>query len=485
MSNISVRHMIRVLAVNISIVVLGAAYVSPVLVSAATPGSLYSYDFSGTTLKTPIPNGAAANSSVPLNLIGNWSQSPFGIHFAGDMQSQMSVAYAKPASGNVISVAANQGFGGAVMFKYAGPSPGAGCLGDSRNISQIGRFGTGLTQIKFQFSNCGTNGNSVFQECRLAGAKTSTSVQLARSSQALVDGATYIAQCVKSPDSSNGSTVQLKTVRVDAVNGNTVTTDTIKIPATGALQTSSALSVGNKYPLPTQKSNTDQFTGDVAKVAYCSGATLADATSCLDSEVPAVTASPAPSPEPAPDPTPVPDPTPTPEPTPDPTPTPILGVQELVGNTSFETDLSGWTGIQSSVSVSTRVAGGYDGSYAIRSVNNSNSTTSNGFISKPHWLDGSAGNATVAGTVYTGSVWVKPDFVGQKLNLYLRELDSRKNTVSSKTVVLTAQSTNWQQVTNEYTAHSTGDALGFYVFASNSTAHTGFTADLLSLTTPN
>jgi outer membrane biosynthesis protein TonB len=405
------------------------------------------------------------------------------------MTSKMSVAYAKPASGNVISVPATQGFGGAVMFTYTGPSPGAGCLGDSRNVTQIGRFGTGLTQIKFQFSNCGTNGSSVFQECRLAGAKTSTSVQLARSSQALVNGATYIAQCVKSPDTSSGSTVQLKTVRVDTVNGNNVTTDTIQIPATGALQSTSALSVGNKYPLPTQKSNTDQFVGDVAKVAYCSGATLSDAIACLNTEIPESTTAqvtdPAPTPAPTPDPTPAPTPAPAPAPGPTPAPAPTPAVQEYVTNQSLETDLTGWTGVQSSVSVSTRVAGGYDGSYAIRSVNNSNSTTSNGFISKPHWLDGTTGKATLAGKVYTGSVWVKPDFVGQKVNLYLREMDSNKNTVSSTTVVLTAHSTGWQQMINPYTAHGSGNALGFYVFASNSAAHTGFNADLLSLTTPN
>jgi hypothetical protein len=46
------------------------------------------------------------------------------------------------------------------------------------------------------------------------------------------------------------------------------------------------LSVANKYPLPGQANNTDQFSGDLAKVAFCK-ATATDAmTACLDAEVP-------------------------------------------------------------------------------------------------------------------------------------------------------------------------------------------------------
>ena len=42
---------------------------------------------------------------------------------------------------------------------------------------------------------------------------------------------------------------------------------------------------------------------------------------------------------------------------------------------------------------------------------------------KPHWISGSGASATIAGTVYTGSVWVKADVVGEKITLFLRELN--------------------------------------------------------------
>jgi hypothetical protein len=444
-----------------------------------TPGSLYSYDFRSSTVTSPVPNGATTNTAVPLNLIGTWSKSAFGIHFAGDTKSGASVAYAQPKSGNVLSVAANQAMGGAIMFKYEGPSAGTGCLGDSRNLTQIGRFSAGAAQFKIQYSNCGTSSSNVFPECRIAGAKSSDTVALARSTQALTSGETYIIQCVKSPDTATNTTVQLNVTHVDAISGNQVTNNTNVIPAAGAMTTTSALSVGNKYPLPAQSANTDQFVGDIAKVAYCGGATTDAVTTCLNTEVPVSSSSSTGSP------TPTPTPDPSPAPTPDPAPAPAPATQEFVTNPSFEADLSGWTGVETATSLNTRVAGGYDQAYSLRSVNNSSTAANNGFISKPSWLDGSAGKATVAGKVYSGSVWIKPDYVGQKFNLYLREISPSNTTVGSKTTTLTAASTNWQKLTNDYMAKGSGNSLSFHVFTTSAAARSGFNADALSLTTTN
>jgi glycerophosphoryl diester phosphodiesterase len=157
---------------------------------------------------------------------------------------------------------------------------------------------------------------------------------------------------------------------------------------------------------------------------------------------------------------------------------------EFVTNASVETDMTAWSGSWSTNSVNTRVTGGYDGTYAVRSVNNGAANVAHGFSGNPKVLDGVA-NATVAGKVYTGSVWVKPDYVGQKINLYLREQDGANATVSSKTVVMTATTTNWIKITNAYTAVATGNKLNISVWCGNSATNQGFLADLFSLTSPN
>jgi glycerophosphoryl diester phosphodiesterase len=158
-------------------------------------------------------------------------------------------------------------------------------------------------------------------------------------------------------------------------------------------------------------------------------------------------------------------------------------VREFVTNQSVETDLTGWTGTWSANSLNTRVSGGYDGSYAIRSVNNSTSAAQHGFTSKPETLDGTT-NATAAAKAYTAGVWVKPDVVGQKLNLYVRERNSAGTTVGSKTATITTTS-GWQHLAAAYTAAATGNRISLTVWATTSAANQGFTADSLSFTTPN
>jgi glycerophosphoryl diester phosphodiesterase len=160
----------------------------------------------------------------------------------------------------------------------------------------------------------------------------------------------------------------------------------------------------------------------------------------------------------------------------DPEPT----TREFVANSSFETDLSGWS-TATSTSQNSRVAGGYDGAYAARSVNAAASTGKHGLAGKP--IDGITAT-TVAGGVYTASTWVKPDFVGQKISLYVRETDATRVTVNSSTVTLTATTTEWQPLTSTYTASQSGSSISLHVFASNSASNTGFTLDLISFTTP-
>ena len=253
--------------------------------AAPTVGSLYSYTLTGVTV-TPVANGAEVNTGVPLKLFGNWAPSPFGVHFVGDKVSKRSVAYAKPTSGPTLSAAASDALGAVVKLRYEKPASGT-CFTDSRNITQIGRFGAGLSQLKMQLSSCAGNKTAVFPECRMVGANSSNADLPKRGTQALVNGASYIVKCYKGPDPETGqATLTLETTKLDAVNGNVTTVNTFLITRPGAMVSSEYLSVANKYPLPGQAKNTDQFIGDVAKIAFCKTAAVDTLLACLDAEIP-------------------------------------------------------------------------------------------------------------------------------------------------------------------------------------------------------
>jgi hypothetical protein len=147
---------------------------------------------------------------------------------------------------------------------------------------------------------------------------------------------------------------------------------------------------------------------------------------------------------------------------------------------SLETDLTGWAGKYNATSQNTRSAPGFDGSFSLRSVNNTAATGIAGFLDKPRWVNLSS----VAGTPYTASAWVSAEAVGQKLTLALRELNAAGTTVGTKSTPLTATSTGWVKITVTFVAVATGDTVGFSLITTNAPARTGFRADLLSLTAP-
>lgn len=265
-------------------VILGLAFVVavPTQTYAAATGSLYSYDFANAI--GVVANNAEVNTNVSMTLFGDWTATSTGVAFTGNTTDAQSVGYAKPASGTTITIPTSQAVGAAIMFRY--DAPASGCFSDSPNMTQIGSFAKNVTQIKLQLSNCGKSSANVFPQCRMAGSLTPSSVLPVMGTQALADGELYVVQCVKSPDPVSGNaTLELKTTRIDAVNGNQVTTDTFMVAPTGTMSSSKYLSVANKYPLPTQANNTDQFVAEVSQVAYCRGASLAGTATCLEAEV--------------------------------------------------------------------------------------------------------------------------------------------------------------------------------------------------------
>ena len=247
---------------------------------AATAYSLYSYTMSNVS-GSAVANGAAAYTAVPLQLAGAWSPSPNGVYFDGDRSTQQSVAKAKPTSGYTLNVPEARAIGVAIRFTYTAPATGT-CFQDSPNLTQIGRFGNYVGQVKLQLSNCGINKTQVFAQCRIAGSKSPTSVWPRTSTRALVNGTTYVVYCFEGVTSGGVRTFFLRAAPV----GSALTMQQWTYNSPGAITSSAYLSVANKYPLPSQTSNTDQFVGDIAKVAYCSATTPGLVSSCLSTEIP-------------------------------------------------------------------------------------------------------------------------------------------------------------------------------------------------------
>jgi hypothetical protein len=246
---------------------------------AATAYSLYSYDLSQTS-GSIVANGAAAFTAVPLQLIGTWSPTPTGVYFTGDQTSQGSVGKAKPNTGSTINVAETKSVGVAIRFTYTAPV--AGCFSDSPNLTQIGRFGNNVAQVKLQLSNCGISKTAVYPQCRVAGSQTPTSVWPRKSSVALVDGTTYVVHCMEGVTTTGTRTFILRVTPL----GSATTTNQWTVPSPGAITSTSALSVANKYPLPSGSANTDQYVGEVQKVAYCMAGTPGLISGCLSTEIP-------------------------------------------------------------------------------------------------------------------------------------------------------------------------------------------------------
>lgn len=262
----------------LSFVLLSILTLAPLgRVSAASSDSLYTFDFANAT--GIIANSAASNSTANLTLLGPWTSDATGTTFTGNLTDTQTSSYAKPTSGPTISIPVTQTVGAAAIFMYPG-----GCNSDSQNISQIGFFASGASQVKLQLSKC-ANGIT-YPECRIAGALTPSNTTAVRGTTKLIAGRTYRNECVKSADSKGKATVTMRTTLIDTTTGNTTVTNTASIPATGNISSTQYVSAGNKYPLVAQSNNTDQFTGKIAKLSYCKGVDVLTAQTCLTSEVP-------------------------------------------------------------------------------------------------------------------------------------------------------------------------------------------------------
>lgn len=210
-----------------------------------------------------------------MQIVGNWSSTAEGALFTGNTTSLQSGGHAAPSSGPVINAASSQSVGAAVIFNQTG-----GCGADSQNMSQIGPFASATSQIKLQLSKC--SGGNMYPECRIAGQSTPARQFALRGTPQLSQGANYRLECVKSPDQGSNATVTMRTTQLDT---DVTTTNTFTIPATGSISSTRDVTVGNKYPLPVQGSNTDQYTGTITLLGYCVSSDTVRAQACLDNDV--------------------------------------------------------------------------------------------------------------------------------------------------------------------------------------------------------
>lgn len=158
------------------------------------------------------------------------------------------------------------------------------------------------------------------------------------------------------------------------------------------------------------------------------------------------------------------------------------GATEYSGNVSVESSQTGWTGKPNSNSTATRVeptGGSYDGLWALQMGIKSGSGVGGVNNASPIWV-----TSTAQGTMYTGSSFVRASVAGEKVSLTLTEETSAGTKVGSTTTSLTLNDTNWHQLSDSYTAQSTGNVLHYSLHASLASASQNFLADCLSLQAP-
>jgi PKD repeat protein len=146
----------------------------------------------------------------------------------------------------------------------------------------------------------------------------------------------------------------------------------------------------------------------------------------------------------------------------------------LVGNSSFESGLSGWNTAGSGAGVTlTQASGGHSGAFGALLTNTSSTRTTCLLNDNPSWV------ATTHAGVYTASLWVKAAASGASLSLRLSEVNGATQ-VGSNTASIVL-STSWQQITVTYKVQSPGSTLDYNAFVTNAASGTCFYADDASI----
>ena len=143
----------------------------------------------------------------------------------------------------------------------------------------------------------------------------------------------------------------------------------------------------------------------------------------------------------------------------------------LVTNSTFETDLSGWAPLAGCNL--TRVAGGHNEGWAADLNNPLGSAQTCTLNDSPNWVARS-----VAGT-YTATAWVNTGAVGGQIKLRIREYNGATLVNTGTTTV--NPTGDWQQVTLSYTVVSPGSTLDLNVYETNQPAGSDLLVDDVTL----
>ena len=233
---------------------------------------LYGFDLRGAA--GAVSNQGTQLPGTPLVLQGAYSSTPEGTIFDGDVAGLSSGGTVDNGAASSIDVAGSSAFG--VSARVAPDATSGRCALDSQNITQIGDF-TAEIQIKLQISQCNEAGEYQAQ-CRIRGRDSFLRTPILSGPRVLQSGQMYDISCIKTPDGDNTQ------VTIETVNTTTgeVSTSQFSVAPTGQLLGEQRLAIGNRSPIPSNAGNTDQFTGTLAEVRYCSGDSVDQVGACLD-----------------------------------------------------------------------------------------------------------------------------------------------------------------------------------------------------------
>jgi hypothetical protein len=151
------------------------------------------------------------------------------------------------------------------------------------------------------------------------------------------------------------------------------------------------------------------------------------------------------------------------------------GAVNLIVNSGFEVDATGWNTSGSGASITlARVAGGHSGSWAAQ-ISNTGTTISTYAVlqDSPNWV-----TKTSAGT-YTGSLWVRATVAGGTFKLKFQEYNG--STFVGSAVKQVALTVAWQQVSVTYTVGIPGSTLDFQAYVVSPAPGVAFFADDASI----
>ena len=144
----------------------------------------------------------------------------------------------------------------------------------------------------------------------------------------------------------------------------------------------------------------------------------------------------------------------------------------LVGNSGFETDTTGWTTSEADVSL-TRVAGGHTGDWSAEVANTSSTSLKCRMADRPNWV-----TATSEGT-YTVGIWVRGEDAGGTVKLRIREFAG--GILVGAVYVYEPLTTTWVQISLPYTVLSPGSTLDVSASRNDAPPGTCFYADDVSI----